>query len=368
MNPKRVLFVFGTRPEAIKLAPLIEDMAKQPGYQPIVCLTAQHRQMLDQVMSLFDLKANYDLNLMQPGQTLAGLTGALTQALDSVMVEVKPDWVVVQGDTTSAMVGALVAFYRRVKVAHVEAGLRTYNLGHPFPEEFNRRVIDVISQLYFAPTERAAENLRREGVPPDMIKVSGNTGVDALMRIAAKPFKWAGSPIAAFETLNDIVLVTAHRRESFGDPFEEICWAIRDLATQYPSNSFVYPVHLNPNVQGPVYAHLQGISTVHLLPPLDYFSLVQLMKTARLGLTDSGGIQEEAPSFGLPILVMRETTERPEAIDAGFARLVGTSHKTIIVEAAALLSRSAAETRINRPNPFGDGCSSGRILEAIKAG
>jgi UDP-N-acetylglucosamine 2-epimerase (non-hydrolysing) len=368
MTPLRVLFVFGTRPEAIKLAPVIQDMAEQSCFQAVVCLTAQHRQMLDQVLSLFSLKADYDLDLMRPDQTLAGLTGVLVQALDSVVAEVKPDWLVVQGDTTSAMAGALVAFYRRTGVAHVEAGLRTHNLGHPFPEEFNRRVIDVVSRLYFAPTERAAANLRREGVRPDAVRVYGNTGVDALLRIAAKPFQWSDSPIASLEALNEVVLVTAHRRESFGHPFEEMCWAIRELANHYPANSFVYPVHLNPNVQDPARKILQGIPNVYLLPPLDYLCLVQLLKKARLVLTDSGGIQEEAPSFGLPVLVMRETTERPEAVEGGFARLVGTSRKTIVGEASALLSRPAAETRINRPNPFGDGRSSGRILEALKAG
>jgi UDP-N-acetylglucosamine 2-epimerase (non-hydrolysing) len=361
----KALVLMGTRPECIKLAPVIRELSKTEHCEVRVCFTGQHKEMAKQVIDLFQLRIDWDLGLMTQDQTLADLSAKCLVSVDRVLAEWRPDWLVVQGDTTTAMIGALAGFYRDIRVAHVEAGLRTGDMYHPWPEEFNRRVIDLVAGAFFPPTEWAAKNLRREGVAESKILVCGNTGIDALLQVAAKEYDWQTSPISFLRDEEDIVLVTAHRRESFGGPFESLCQALKELAMLNPSTSFVYPVHLNPNVQGPVRSALDGLANLHLLPPVDYFALVQLLKKARLVLTDSGGIQEEAPSFGLPILVMRETTERPEAVDAGFALVVGTSKAKIVQAAQDVLSRSAKNGRIEGVNPYGDGNASARIAEFL---
>lgn len=361
----KILFVFGTRPEAIKMAPVLAE-ARVRGLSTVVCTTAQHRQMLDQVLTLFSIKPEYDLDIMTPGQTLPGLTARLIQELDRVVAEVKPDWILVQGDTTSAMAGALVAFYHKVKVGHVEAGLRTYDNLQPFPEEVNRRIIDIMADAYFAPTDMTADNLLREGIPSERIFVTGNTVVDALLDVANRPFDWDSSPLREISLEKPMVLVTAHRRESFGEPFRQLCHAIRDLAEMYPQIQFVYPVHLNPNVQAPVRELLQDIGNVRLIPPAEYVLFTQLMKNACLILTDSGGVQEEGPTFGVPVLVMRETTERPEGIEAGVSRLVGTDRDRIVSEASRILTKVVESRPLSlAPNPYGDGNASRRIIDAV---
>lgn len=361
----KALVLMGTRPECIKLAPVIQELSKTAHCEARVCFTGQHKEMAQQVIDLFQLRLDWDLGLMTKNQSLADLSAKCLTSVEKVFAEWRPDWLIVQGDTTTAMVGALAGFYRNIKVAHVEAGLRTGDMRHPWPEEFNRRAIDLIASAFFPPTEWAAENLRREGVNEGKIVVCGNTGIDALLQVAEKEYDWDDSAIGFLRDEKDIVLVTAHRRESFGGPFESLCQALKELAMLNPSTSFVYPVHLNPNVQAPVRSALGGLDNVHLLPPLDYFALVQLLKKSRLVLTDSGGIQEEAPSFGLPILVMRETTERPEAVDAGFARVVGTSKTKIVQEAQDVLGGPAEDARIEGPNPYGDGKASARIAKFL---
>jgi UDP-N-acetylglucosamine 2-epimerase (non-hydrolysing) len=361
----KILFIFGTRPEAIKMAPVLTE-AKRRGLSTVVCTTAQHRQMLDQVLDLFEITPDFDLDLMTPGQTLSSLTARLIEQLDKVVSQVKPDWILVQGDTTSAMAGALVSFYHRVKIGHIEAGLRTYNNLQPFPEEVNRRIIDLMADAYFAPTELTAQNLLREGIPSDRVFVTGNTVIDALLDVANRPFQWESSLLSHISQEKPMVLVTAHRRESFGEPFRQLCLAIRDLAVVYPEIQFVYPVHLNPNVQAPVKELLENIPNVILLAPAEYVIFTQLMKKSCLILTDSGGVQEEGPSFGVPVLVMRETTERPEGIEAGVSRLVGTNRDRIVSEASAILQKVVeARPPVLGPNPYGDGDASGRILDAI---
>ncbi|MEI6701920.1 MAG: UDP-N-acetylglucosamine 2-epimerase (non-hydrolyzing) [Deltaproteobacteria bacterium] len=364
---KKVLVLFGTRPECIKLAPVVRALKERTDCEVKVCFTGQHRQMAEQVFRLFELSVDWDLDLMTANQSLAGLTARAIAEVDRVFEEWMPDWVVVQGDTTTAMVGALTAFYRKIKVAHVEAGLRTGDMGHPFPEEFNRRAIDLVATIYFAPTAWAAENLYREGVSKERVVVCGNTGIDALLQVSAMDYCWDGTPIEFLKTVTGIVLVTAHRRESFGKPFENLCHALRVLADQNPDRQFVYPVHLNPNVQSPVRAILGGTRNLHLLEPVDYFTMVQLLKKSRLVLTDSGGIQEEAPSFGIPILVMRETTERPEAVEAGFARVVGTSRERIIIEAQASINKPEGEWNLQTTNPYGTGDSADTVAAVIGA-
>lgn len=360
---KKVLILFGTRPETIKLAPLVNELIKTPDCECRVCFSGQHRQMAAQVIDLFALKIDWDLDLMTENQSLADLVAKSLVGIDRILTEWIPDWVVVQGDTSSAMAGGLAAFFRKIKVAHVEAGLRTGNMCHPFPEEFNRRAIDLIADIYFAPTEWAAANLRAEGVEDSKVIVCGNTGIDALLQVSEMRYEWTGSEIEFLKDREGIVLITAHRRESFGEPFKELCMAIRQLAVSHPEIPFVYPVHLNPNVRKPVQEMLSGVDNLHLLPPVDYFSLVQLLKKSRLVLTDSGGIQEEAPSFGMPILVLRETTERPEAVDAGFAKVVGTSTDSIIRHAEAALSIPDGKWRLEVQNPYGEGNAS-KIIAA----
>lgn len=364
-----VLSILGTRPEAIKMAPVIQELAKYPQrVRSLVCVTAQHREMLDQVLHLFDIHPDYDLNIMRPGQPLPDLTAHLFTSLSPVLVEARPDWVLAQGDTTTVLVAALIAYYHKVRFGHVEAGLRTGDRYAPFPEEINRRVADIVADLLFAPTERSRQALLREGCPAEAILVTGNTVIDALLKVAARPYNWLAGPLANIPVDKRIVLITAHRRESFGAPFREMCQAVRELALQFASSGvhFVYPVHLNPNVRQPVGEILSGISNISLIEPLDYLSMVHLMKRSTLILTDSGGIQEEAPSLRVPVLVMRDTTERPEGIEAGVVRLVGTQRERIVGETQRLLQDPAALMEMaSGANPYGDGKAAMRIVSAL---
>jgi UDP-N-acetylglucosamine 2-epimerase (non-hydrolysing) len=362
----KVLSVFGTRPEAIKMAPVVRQLELLGDrVESIVCVTAQHRQMLDQVLNLFDIKPQFDLDLMRENQTLAETTAAILSGLDRVIVEAEPDWVLTQGDTTTAMVGMLAAFYRGVKAGHVEAGLRTWDKRHPFPEEINRKIADGVCDLHFAPTETARANLLKEGIADSSIHVTGNTVIDALLEVASRPFDWSRGPLAEIPRDRRIILVTAHRRESFGMPFRRICEALRLIADR-GDVEIVYPVHLNPNVRNVVHELLADCSNVRLIEPLDYLPLVHLMKAAYLVLTDSGGLQEEAPGLAKPVLVMRETTERPEGIAAGTVRLVGTESERIVSEVAKLLDDTSEYERMARAvNPYGDGQASMRIVRHL---
>lgn len=367
----RVLSVFGTRPEAIKMAPVVHALARDHRFTSLVCVTGQHRQMLDAVMDVFDLKADIDLELMKPNQSLNDIVSGVIARLDAVIVETKPDYILVQGDTASAMAASLAGFFRGVKVGHVEAGLRTGNLMSPWPEEANRRLTAVVTSLHFAPTARAQAALRAEGVPESQIILTGNTVIDALHYMAARVGE-AGPVRTAMEQefgwLNPqrkLILVTGHRRESFGQGFLSICEALRAIASR-DDVEIVYPVHLNPNVQAPVNAILSGIDRVHLIPPLDYRRFVYLMTRCHFILTDSGGVQEEAPAIRKPVLVMRDTSERMEAVDAGVAHLVTTDRDKIVRHAMALLDDPALFAAMaSGASPFGDGHASERILEAL---
>jgi UDP-N-acetylglucosamine 2-epimerase (non-hydrolysing) len=365
----KVLCVVGTRPEAIKMAPVIRELRRHAARATVrVCATGQHREMLDQVLALFDVVPDVDLEIMRPNQSLADVTAAAMLGLDRLIAAERPDWVVVQGDTTTAMVAALAAFYQRARVAHVEAGLRSGDRAHPFPEEVNRRVADTLSDLHFAPTETARDNLLREGLDGATVIVTGNTVIDALHWVAALP---APDDLPAILPSNGarLLLVTAHRRESFGAGMEEICLALRDIARRYGDRvHLAYPVHLNPKVREPVERILGDVANVALLPPLDYLHLVHLMKRSHLILTDSGGIQEEAPSLGKPVLVLREVTERPEAVAAGTARVVGTSRERVVSETMRLLDDQSEYERMARhSNPYGDGHAAERIVAALLA-
>lgn len=364
-----VLSLVGTRPEAIKMAPVIRELRKYPErIKSLVCATGQHREMLDQVLNLFDIRPDYDLKIMEPDQMLSRLTASLFARLDPVVEEIRPDWIIAEGDTTTVLVAALVSYYRRIRFGHVEAGLRTGDKFRPYPEEINRRIADQLGDALFAPTERSRKNLLREGVPEERILVTGNTVIDALLAVTACPYDCSASPLAGLPIDRRLVLITAHRRESFGAALREICFAIKELASQLESQGFhfVYPVHLNPNVCRPVKEILSGLPNVSLIEPLDYLSMVQLMKRSTLILTDSGGIQEEAPSLGVPVLVMRETTERPEGIEAGVARLVGTRRDRIVEETAHLLQDSVAyQAMVTRVNPYGDGRAAARIVSFL---
>lgn len=364
-----VLSIFGTRPEAIKMAPVVKALEQQASrVRSVVCVTGQHREMLDQVLELFAIKPDVDLGVMRPNQTLSRLTGLLFEKLDGVMQDVKPDWILAQGDTTTAMVAGLVSFYHRIKFGHVEAGLRTGDKWRPFPEEVNRRVADLVADAYFAPTERARQALLKEGCDPAAIFVTGNTVIDALLDVAARPFDWKTSACPSLSETSRLVLITAHRRENFGGPFREICQAIRQLAVEFAGENvqFVLPVHLNPNVVRPVTEILSGLPNVALIEPLDYLHLVQILKRATLVLTDSGGIQEEAPSFRVPVLVMRETTERPEGVESGVARLVGTKQGAIVESARSILrDRDLWNQMTQARNPYGDGHAARRIVDFL---
>ncbi len=368
----RIVSIFGTRPEAVKMAPVVWQLAHTPGIEAQVVVTAQHRQMLDQVLELFEIKPDVDLNLMRPNQSLAELTANILTHLDPVLKDLQPDWVLVQGDTTTVMTTALLCYYNRIRVGHVEAGLRTGDKWQPFPEEINRRVAGVAADLHFAPTEHSRQNLLREGVPAWRVVTTGNPAIDALRQIIQRPIPQAAS--AVLERCHiapgerQLVLITAHRRENFGEPFESICLGLRRLALAYPHRlQLVYPVHLNPNIQEPAHRLLADIPNITLLPPLDYLPMLHLMKRATLMLTDSGGIQEEATSLGVPTLVLREVTERPEGVAAGVLQLVGTDPQRIFSAASHLLEDATAyQAMATAQNPFGDGHAAERIVAALQ--
>jgi UDP-N-acetylglucosamine 2-epimerase (non-hydrolysing) len=367
----RVLSVFGTRPEAVKMAPVIQALERESEVESRVCVTAQHRQMLDQVLDLFQIKPDYDLNLMRPNQSLAGLTAEVMENLDPVLADEHPDWVLVQGDTTTVMTAALAAFYRGIRVGHVEAGLRTGDKRQPFPEEINRRIAGTIADLHFAPTDLARQNLLHEGIDDRIIRVTGNTEIDAQLKVLEMPVpeqvhRWL-EEWQIREGGNRLALVTAHRRENFGKPIEDICSALKRLVEDYAGNlHLVYPVHFNPNIQEPVHSILGNVPNIHLLDPLDYLPMVHMLKAATIVLTDSGGIQEEAPGLGKPTLVLREKTERPEGVAAGVLKLVGTDPERILAEAHRLLDDKTEYNKMaHAANPFGDGHAAERIVKAL---
>ena len=362
----RMLCVFGTRPEAIKMAPLVLAAQRNPKVTPIVCLTGQHREMLDQVVKYFGLRVDHDLNLMQPNQTLSDLTARCLQMLTGIIAETKPDCIVGQGDTTTALCASMAAFYARIPFVHVEAGLRTDSIDSPFPEEFNRRVCSLTTSLHCAPTEASRQNLLREGYSPDDVIVTGNTVLDALQLAVQQERLNSATWIQKHPDIagRPMVLITAHRRENHGDGIRNLCSAIGRLADTFPKVQFVYPVHLNPNIRGPVHEILGRRSNVHLIPPADYPEFIWLMDQASLILSDSGGVQEEAPSLRKPVLVTRESTERPEALTVGATKLVGTDPERVFNEVRELLTnRDAYEAMQVDVNPYGDGKASERIIE-----
>jgi UDP-N-acetylglucosamine 2-epimerase (non-hydrolysing) len=382
----KILSVFGTRPEAVKMAPVVRLLKQTAGIEARVCVTAQHRQMLDQVLNLFEIKTDYDLDLMRENQSLAQLSAAIFTNLDPAYEDFKPDWVLAQGDTTTVAIASLLAYYHRIKFGHVEAGLRTHDKWRPFPEEINRRVAGVTADLHFAPTNWSKQNLLREGIEEDSILVTGNTVIDALQYVSTQaepaeitklitslrgaerrsnPFHSEDRFAIARDDGKKIILVTSHRRENFGQPLEDICRALIELA-QRGDVEIVYPVHLNPNVQEPVNRLLKNVEHITLLTPLDYLPLVHLMKHSTLILTDSGGIQEEAPAFGIPTLVLRDVTERPEGVTAGTLKLVGTETSRIVTEAKRLLdNRDAYAEMAKAVNPYGDGHAAEKIVQAL---
>lgn len=374
---KKILLVFGTRPEAIKMAPLVKALQKDSEhFETKICVTAQHRQMLDQVLEVFDIVPEYDLNIMAPNQDLYDITSRVLVGLRGVLDDFAPDIVLVHGDTTTSMAAALAAFYRQIPVGHVEAGLRTYNMLSPWPEEMNRQVTDRMCTYYFAPTEKSRQNLLRENVDATKIHVTGNTVIDALLMAVDIIEKKPQIKTAIEDELRDkgyamdnrpYILVTGHRRENFGEGFLNICKAIRQIAEEHPEMDIVYPVHLNPNVQKPVYELLSGTPNIYLVKPLDYLPFVYAMQHSTLLLTDSGGVQEEAPSLGKPVLVMRETTERPEAVEAGTVRLVGTDVAAIVGNVQELLHDPEVYRKMSESyNPYGDGHACERIVDALR--
>lgn len=374
---KKILLVFGTRPEAIKMAPLVKALQKDSEhFETKICVTAQHRQMLDQVLEVFDIVPEYDLNIMAPNQDLYDITSRVLVGLRDVLDDFAPDIVLVHGDTTTSMAASLAAFYRQIPVGHVEAGLRTYNMLSPWPEEMNRQVTDRMCTYYFAPTEKSRQNLLRENVDATKIHVTGNTVIDALLMAVDIIEKKPHIKTAIEDELRDkgyamgnrpYILVTGHRRENFGEGFLNICKAIRQIAEEHPEMDIVYPVHLNPNVQKPVYELLSGTPNIYLIKPLDYLPFVYAMQHSTLLLTDSGGVQEEAPSLGKPVLVMRETTERPEAVEAGTVRLVGTNVAAIVGNVQELLHDPEVYRKMSESyNPYGDGHACERIVDALR--
>lgn len=362
----------GTRPEGVKMAPVVDALRRTPGLRCTLISTGQHREMLQRALADFDLAPDVELDVMQPNQTLASLSSRLFARIDETLETLQPDWVLVQGDTATVNVAACCAFYRGIRVGHVEAGLRSHDMRAPFPEEFNRRVAGLVADLHFAPTAGSAENLRREAVPEERILVTGNTGIDALLRMAqavrATPPTLMPALAAFIDRFPRFILITGHRRENFGEGFRSICRAITDLAAGHGDVGFLYPVHLNPQVRGPVFEIIKGHENILLCEPQDYRSFIYLMDRSNLLLTDSGGVQEEAPSLGKPVLVMREVTERPEGIAAGCAELVGASAERIVSRVGALLNDPEAHGRMARAqNPYGDGKASQRIVEALTA-
>ncbi|MGR5130753.1 non-hydrolyzing UDP-N-acetylglucosamine 2-epimerase [Vibrio alfacsensis] len=372
-TPIKVLSVFGTRPEAIKMAPLVHKLNEAEGIDAKVCVTAQHREMLDQVLSLFEIKPDYDLNIMKPGQSLYDVTANILAGLKPVLEEFQPDVVLVHGDTSTTLSTSLAAYYQQIAVGHVEAGLRTGNVYSPWPEEGNRKLTGSIATLHFAPTSTSEHNLINEGIEANHIATTGNTVIDALFLVKEKleTDKDLKATLSAvfpeIDPSKKLILVTGHRRESFGGGFERICEALVEIAHKHPDTQVLYPVHLNPNVREPVNRILKGVNNVHLIEPQDYLPFVYLMNQAHIILTDSGGIQEEAPSLGKPVLVMRDTTERPEAVEAGTVKLVGTNKQTIIDAVENLLTNQADYESMSRAhNPYGDGKACERIIDKIK--
>ena len=364
----KILFIFGTRPEAIKMVPIIEAMRQQPEcFDTRICVTAQHREMLDDVLDIFNIQVDYDLNLMRQEQALSSLTARIFDAFDPVISKEDPDWVLVQGDTTTTMAASLVAYYHHIKIGHVEAGLRTHDKFQPFPEEINRRIASTVADLHFAPTETAQENLIREGIDKQNILVTGNTVIDALLQAVQLEYDFVNGPLTEIPVGKRILLVTVHRRENFGERLKAICKALDVIAKRYANDvHIVYPVHLNPNIWEPVHTLLSGVSNITLLKPLDYLSFVHLMNRSHIVLTDSGGLQEEAPSLGKPVLVLRSVTERPEAVEAGTARVIGTKTERVVQEAGSLLDDSTAYAKMAKAmNPYGDGHTAERICEQL---
>ena len=383
---KRIMLVFGTRPEAIKMAPLVKEFQKNTkDFQTIVCVTGQHREMLDQVLSIFEIKPDYDLNIMKQGQDLYDVTARVLTGMRDVLKEANPDIVLVHGDTTTSTAAALAAFYQQIPVGHVEAGLRTHNIYSPWPEEMNRQLTGRIATYHFAPTPLSKQNLLMENVAEDRITVTGNTVIDALYMVVDKikqdkeldamlerSLRDAGYDVARLKDGKALVLITGHRRENFGDGFISMCRAIKALTEKYPDVDFVYPMHLNPNVRRPIHEvfgeDLSGLTNMFFIEPLEYLSFVYLMEKSTLVLTDSGGIQEEAPGLGKPVLVMRDTTERPEALEAGTVKLVGTDYDRIVSEVSALLDDSAYYDRMSKAvNPYGDGLACKRIVDVLRS-
>lgn len=375
MSEKTVAIFIGTRPEAIKMAPVIKALEKAEGLRPVVISTGQHREMLQQVIDLFGITVDRSLDVMQPNQTLAGLSSRLLTAIDEALDEIKPDMALVQGDTTTVLMASLACFYRRIPIGHVEAGLRTGNIWSPFPEEVNRKLASSLMRIHFAPTQGSASNLLREGVDPVTIHVTGNTVIDALFMeverqkqpaIQAEIRSRLDALLGTAWHNAPYVLITGHRRENFGGGFDQICEALATLADRFPDHLFIYPVHLNPNVQKPVYERLGNRPNIRLIPPQPYSEFVALMAASRVILTDSGGVQEEAPSLGKPVLVMRDTTERPEAVQAGTVELVGAQADRIVERVSALISDGSLYRRMSEAiNPYGDGEASGRIVRVI---
>lgn len=386
MAMKRIMLVFGTRPEAIKMAPLVKEFQKNTkDFRTIVCVTGQHREMLDQVLSIFEIKPDYDLNIMKQGQDLYDVTARVLTGMRDVLKEANPDIVLVHGDTTTSTAAALAAFYQQIPVGHVEAGLRTHNIYSPWPEEMNRQLTGRIATYHFAPTPLSKQNLLMENVAEDRITVTGNTVIDALYMVVDKikqdkeldamlerSLRDAGYDVARLKDGKALVLITGHRRENFGDGFISMCRAIKALTEKYPDVDFVYPMHLNPNVRRPIHEvfgeDLSGLKNMFFIEPLEYLSFVYLMEKSTLVLTDSGGIQEEAPGLGKPVLVMRDTTERPEALEAGTVKLVGTDYDRIVSEVSALLDDSAYYDRMSKAvNPYGDGLACKRIVDVLRS-
>ena len=381
---KKVMLVFGTRPEAIKMAPLVKEFQKQPKrVETVVCVTGQHREMLDQVLKIFDIKPDYDLNIMKQGQDLYDVTARVLTGMRDVLKEVKPDVVLVHGDTTTSTAAALAAFYQQIPVGHVEAGLRTHNIYSPWPEEMNRLLTGRLATYHFSPTPLSRNNLIKESVDDRNIIITGNTVIDALYWVVDKIknnkeldnelediLSKAGYDVNRLNNGKKLVLITGHRRENFGDGFINMCTAIKDLTVKYPDLDFVYPMHLNPNVRKPIHEvfgeNLFGLKNMFFIEPLEYLSFVYLMEKSSIVLTDSGGIQEEAPGLGKPVLVMRDTTERPEALDAGTVKLVGTDYNKIVNEVSSLIDDKAAYEKMSKAvNPYGDGLACGRIVNAL---
>ena len=381
---RKVMLVFGTRPEAIKMAPLVKEFQKQPKrVETVVCVTGQHREMLDQVLKIFDIKPDYDLNIMKQGQDLYDVTARVLTGMRDVLKEVKPDVVLVHGDTTTSTAAALAAFYQQIPVGHVEAGLRTHNIYSPWPEEMNRLLTGRLATYHFSPTPLSRNNLIKESIDDRNIIVTGNTVIDALYWVVDKiknnkelnnelenVLSKAGYDVNRLNNGKKLVLITGHRRENFGDGFINMCTAIKDLTVKYPDLDFVYPMHLNPNVRKPIHEvfgeNLSGLKNMFFIEPLEYLSFVYLMEKSSIVLTDSGGIQEEAPGLGKPVLVMRDTTERPEALDAGTVKLVGTDYNKIVNEVSSLIDDKAAYEKMSKAvNPYGDGLACGRIVNAL---